>query len=143
MNNKYWVELKTDIYGNYFITDIEKQDKDKDGEQSLEEFIKEEINTVGYDDLFDYPNDFKFEPNKIYIAIWTIKIQRDPYTDEIEECIPSIIKITELKHEKMVNCLDCKFLIGDNCSYLPDNIWPEDFGCNRGKLKVDDTIQGS
>jgi len=88
------VELTTDVFGHYFITNTFDEVIPK-GHCSNLVFFKEEIHNVGYDDLFSFKCEHNLKPNKKYICEWFLDIDKN-YYGEILDCIPTIVSIKEI-----------------------------------------------
>ena len=88
-------KIRTDVFNNMFLTYIEEED-DFEGMSNIE-FLKNELENVEYNELFDWDislRDFEIKPNKEYLVNWKI-IKTQDYYDECPECIPTIYKISE------------------------------------------------
>lgn len=94
----YNIMLQTDVFGNYFIIDLEdnKEEVIQDGLQPNIEYLKDEIQEIGYQDVFDIQvNGFKFKPNTKYRAKWYIQVDKD-YIGDIIDVVPTIKEIKEI-----------------------------------------------
>lgn len=91
-------KIRTDVFNNIFLTYIEEDDDFKG--MSNKEYFKNELENVGYNELFDWDSsllkDFELKPNREYLISWKIiKVSRI-YEDMEAEYIPTIYKIQEL-----------------------------------------------
>lgn len=94
---EYDLCLQTDIYANYFITSVEDNIDDcmKYNIQHNIEYLKEEIEEVGYSNLFSLiDSDFEFSPCKHYKCKFKVFVDTDK-CGEILDIYPLITKIEE------------------------------------------------
>ena len=89
-------KIRTDVFNNMFLTYIEEED-DFEG-ISNKEFLKNELQNIEYNELFDWDislKDFEMKPNKEYLVNWKIT-KTQGYYDDFPESIPTIYKIYEM-----------------------------------------------
>ena len=97
---KYIVQLTTDIFGNYFVTDI--NEADQVGDCSLRDALKEEINNMGLDEYLDFSKGIELEPNSKYKCKLYF-IEEFDFYDNLLQCVPTITEVELMKEEG--NCI--------------------------------------
>lgn len=85
-------KIRTDIWCNYFVTEVQEQDEDLQC-QSDYDYLSEELNNVSYNDLFDSKIELNLQPNKEYEIKWIIVIEDDFEYGTCIDAIPTIIDI--------------------------------------------------
>lgn len=94
----YEIYIRTDFIGDYFITKIIEdktpEELEKSKEQSISEYLKDELSNLSYEELFDWIPEFDLKPNTEY-KVWFYISRNTDYYGEVET-IPTIKYIEEI-----------------------------------------------
>lgn len=85
-------KIRTDLWCNYFVTEVQEHIECEKCQSDCD-YLKEELNNVSYNDLFDSKIELNLQPNKEYEIKWIIVIEDDFYDGGFVDAMPTIIEI--------------------------------------------------